>query len=198
MAEDDETGVLPLSESYRLALAAADVPSPSSTAPDKSADASSNAHEHETARAESQANAKNEKNEKNEKKEKREKKRGKVHPLDKAIYTPWAAYVYVSFSWLSSFMRTGAKRPLELDDMWFLAEGDKVKACTDKLEKQWEKQLKRGDKGSFFKAYWAAFGTAWIFTSLGFFAESVLQVRARKDSGERWIALVLTNKQIPP
>lgn len=72
-------------------------------------------------------------------------------------------------------MRLGAKRPLHVEDMWYLPRGDKTKLLTDTLEAAWARQQAKPN-GTFFKAYLSAFGVAWFITSAGFLAESLLLV----------------------
>lgn len=53
----------------------------------------------------------------------------------------------ITISWMNKIFVVGSKRPLEEDDLFPLLEEDKSDILTDKLEEEWEKELKKKEKG---------------------------------------------------
>lgn len=74
--------------------------------------------------------------------ENEEEKEKKVNPKINANI-----FSRITFSWMNKIFVTGSKRPLEEGDLFPLIEEDKSDVLTDRLEKEWEKELKKKDQG---------------------------------------------------
>lgn len=77
-----------------------------------------------------------------EKLQNEEEKEKKVNPKRNA-----SIFSQITFSWMNKIFVLGSKRPLEEDDLFPLLEEDKSDILSEKLEHEWEKELKKIDKG---------------------------------------------------
>eukprot|EP00043_Microstomoeca_roanoka_P013524 m.132473 g.132473 ORF g.132473 m.132473 type:complete len:1343 (+) comp15778_c0_seq5:123-4151(+) len=93
-----------------------------------------------------------------------------VHPYDRS----WCPRVlsFLTFSWMSSTLREGRRRQLDLDDMFALPSFDTSERCARRLEQTWDPKKSRSFLLSCLLAErWGLFIAAIIFVS-----EAVVQV----------------------
>ncbi|XP_020609632.1 multidrug resistance-associated protein 4-like isoform X3 [Orbicella faveolata] len=77
---------------------------------------------------------------------------------------------YITLWWLNRLLSTGAKRPLQAEDLYGLLERDQTDTVTEQLEREWEKEVYRsgqlGKDPSFLRAIVRSFGLGYSMLGL--------------------------------
>ncbi|XP_055867950.1 ATP-binding cassette sub-family C member 4-like isoform X5 [Biomphalaria glabrata] len=80
------------------------------------------------------------------------------------------------FCWLDPLFKKGYKRPLEDTDLYNVCPSDSSEYLGNKLEDEWNKQLKKGGKPSLLKALMRTFGLQYMLVGLVVFFEEATKV----------------------
>ena len=98
------------------------------------------------------------------------------NPVDRPLTTPGRWLSYIFFSYFNPICRIGSKRQLNNEDLFAVPSQEVARTLTDRLEKEWHKELAKGERGWLVRAYVRTFWRIWCFTSLLYLIELVLQV----------------------
>ncbi|RZB38623.1 ABC membrane domain containing protein, partial [Asbolus verrucosus] len=88
------------------------------------------------------------------------KEERKVHPKEKANIVS-----LLSFFYTLKLFRKGYKQDLEEEDLYEVLSNYRSKDLGDQLEREWEKQKRKGQRNSIFRVLWACYG--WEYLILG-------------------------------